>query len=276
VLPRRFTDLSAFGRGIIATVAVITLAITGVAFAASYNALYRLFDSLGLYGEWITLAIPLLLDAAFIGGELAAILAGMLRAITGDPKVHKGWPATVVLICGALTIALNVVHAYLLDPHAGPLTFWRCLAASLPPALMILAFQVDVAIVRWVMIALGKPLHGAETSVAFLGTPAWQAQVPGSWPGYGPGAFPPQPAVGQMPSAAAPANGQNGHPSTPELSQRGVVEMYLSGLDPVTLGVTTGSSIVAALAPLGVRVDERHARRILEEWKHSHAGSEQR
>jgi hypothetical protein len=184
VLPRRFSDLSAFGRAIIATVAVLTVAITAVAFVASYNALYRLFSDLGLYGEWVTRAIPLLLDAAFIGGELAAILAGILRAITGAREISRGWPATVVLVCGALTIALNVVHAYLIGPHEGPLTFWRCLAAALPPGLMILAFQVDIAIVRWVMIALGRPLIGVDAhagTAGFLGVPASQPQTELRW-----------------------------------------------------------------------------------------------
>ena len=34
----------------------------------------------------------------------------------------------------------------------------RRLAAALPPVLMMLAFEIDVQIVRWVMTALGKPL----------------------------------------------------------------------------------------------------------------------
>jgi hypothetical protein len=180
MLPRRFTDLSAFGRGIIATVAILTLAITAVAFAASYNALYHLFDRLGLYGEWVTLAIPLLLDAAFIGAELAAILAGILRAVTGSREVHRGWPVATLLVCGALTIVLNVVHAYFIADD--PLRVWRCLAASLPPVLMMLAFQLDIAIVRWVMVALGRPLSG-DVPGSFLVDPrvAPQMQNP-RWP----------------------------------------------------------------------------------------------
>jgi hypothetical protein len=271
MLPRRFTDLSAFGRSIIATVAVLTVAITAVAFVASYNALYRLFSDLGLYGEWVTRAIPLLLDAAFIGGELAAILAGMLRAITGDRAIHRGWPAAVVLVCGALTIALNVVHAYLLDPHAGPLTFWRCLAAALPPGLMILAFQIDIAIVRWVMIALGRPLIGVDTPGHPLGVP--QVPAGGAFGGYGAGTFPQQGAYGEMPSQSAQRAGQNGHDRGWKGEQ---TREYLGTLDAGELAGMTRAQLTADMHTLGVPIDETYAGAILGKHRANGAIKERR
>ena len=55
-----------------------------------------------------------------------------------------------------------------------------------------------------------------------------------------------------------------------EASLRAAVEMYLSGLTPEGLGVATGNSIVAAMSVQGIAVDERYARRILEEYKADH------
>jgi hypothetical protein len=53
----------------------------------------------------------------------------------------------------------------------------------------------------------------------------------------------------------------------PEASKRAAVEMYLSRLDREQLGVTTGSSIVAALGAAGVPIDESYAGRILGEYR---------
>ena len=55
-----------------------------------------------------------------------------------------------MLLTGALTVWFNLQHAGS-DPG-------RRLAAALPPVLMMLAFEIDIQIVKWVMTALGKPL----------------------------------------------------------------------------------------------------------------------
>ena len=55
-----------------------------------------------------------------------------------------------MLLTGALTVWFNLQHAGA-DPG-------RRLAAALPPVLMMLAFEIDIQIVKWVMTALGKPL----------------------------------------------------------------------------------------------------------------------
>jgi len=254
MLPRRFTDLSAFGRGIIATVAILTLAITAVAFAASYNALYHLFDRLGLYGEWVTLAIPLLLDAAFIGAELAAILAGILRAVTGSREVHRGWPVATLLVCGALTIVLNVVHAYFIADD--PLRVWRCLAASLPPVLMMLAFQLDVAIVRWVMVALGRPLTSIDAhagTAGFLGVPAGRPQMQARWWERS--------EIGQSGQRGSGAGGgvgpADGH-------KRGAVEATLERLgSEQALALGPGGVAAETTTLTGVDVTERYVRQIM-------------
>ena len=139
----QFSDLNPLGRAIIIVVAALTFGVAAVSFATSYGALYAYARDTGLYSERLTRLWPLLLDGAFIVAQLAAILAGILRG-------SRGWPILTMLLTGALTVWFNLQHAGS-DPG-------RRLAAALPPVLMMLAFEIDVQIVSWVMNALGKPL----------------------------------------------------------------------------------------------------------------------
>jgi hypothetical protein len=139
----KFSDLNPLGRAIIITVAVLTFGVAAISFATSYGALYAYARDTGLYSERLTRLWPLLLDGAFIVAQLAAILAGILRG-------SRGWPILTMLLTGALTVWFNLQHAGS-DPG-------RRLAAALPPVLMMLAFEIDIQIVKWVMTALGKPL----------------------------------------------------------------------------------------------------------------------
>jgi Protein of unknown function (DUF2637) len=139
----RFADLNPLGRAIIITVAALTFGVAAISFATSYGALYAYARDTGLYSERLTRLWPLLLDGAFIVAQLAAILAGILRG-------SRGWPILTMLLTGALTVWFNLQHAGA-DPG-------RRLAAALPPVLMMLAFEIDIQIVKWVMTALGKPL----------------------------------------------------------------------------------------------------------------------
>ena len=139
----KFSDLNPLGRAIIITIAALTFGVAAVSFATSYGALYAYARDTGLYSDRLTRLWPLLLDGAFIVAQLAAILAGILRG-------SRGWPILTMLLTGALTVWFNLQHAGS-DPG-------RRLAAALPPVLMMLAFEIDVQIVKWVMTALGKPL----------------------------------------------------------------------------------------------------------------------
>jgi hypothetical protein len=235
-----------------------------VACATSYNAIYRLVEMLGLYSAGITQAFPLMLDVAFIVAELAAILGGIMRAVTRSDEVTKGWPNTTMLLCGVGTIAFNVAHAFLLGGRSDPLTVWRCVVASLPPVLMMVSFQVLIAIVKWVMLHLGRPLNSAA------------ALSPTGMPGYGPGLPGPWTAYGQMPNAAPwpmssgdPQNGHhNGAGELPETYKRAAIESYLSQLSPEQLGKTTGAEVREALAEeQGIEVSERYARRIVDSYR---------
>jgi hypothetical protein len=258
----KFRHLPAAGRAIIVVVAVGVLGIAVVACATSYNAIYRLVGQLGLYGYRINQAFPLLLDAAFLVAELAAILGGIMRAVTRSDEVTAGWPGAAMLLCGLGTIGFNVGHAYLLGGRGDPLTVWRCVVAALPPVLMMVSFQVLIAIVKWVMLHLGRPLNSAAALTPTLG---YGMAAPGPY-----GFFPPHPVFGQVPSAAQQGAGHNGHGELPEPTKRAAVELHLSRLSPQELGVATGSSVVAALAGQGIPVEETYAGRILGEWRVNH------
>ena len=262
----KFRHLPAAGRAIIIVVAIGVFAIAVVACATSYNAIYRLVGQLGLYAYRINQAFPLLLDAAFLVAELAAILAGIMRAVTRSDEVSAGWPGTAMLLCGLGTIGFNVGHAYLLGGRGDPLTIWRCVVAALPPVLMMISFQVLIAIVKWVMLHLGPTPQQRRRP-----HPTAAVSGYGLAPPTGPyGLFPPHPVYRQVPSAAQQGAGQNGHGELPEPTKRAAVEMCLSQLSPEQLGVATGSSVVAALAGQGIAVEETYAGRILGEWRVAH------
>jgi hypothetical protein len=262
----KFRHLPAAGRAIIVVVAIGVLAIAVVACATSYNAIYRLVGQLGLYGYRINQAFPLLLDAAFLVAELAAILGGIMRAVTRSDEVSVGWPGAAMLLCGLGTIGFNVGHAYLLGGRGDPLTVWRCVVASLPPVLMMVSFQVLIAIVKWVMLHLGRPLNSAAALTPTAAVPGYGLAPPPAPYGL----FPPHPVYGQVSSPAQQGVPQNGHGELPEPTKRAAVELHLSRLSPQELGVATGSSIVAALAGQGIPVEETYAGRILGEWRVAH------
>jgi hypothetical protein len=184
----KFSDLNPLGRAIIVAVAVLTFGVAAVSFATSYGALYAYARDTGLYSERLTRLWPLLLDGAFIVAQLAAILAGILRG-------SRGWPILTMLLTGALTVWFNLQHAGS-DPG-------RRLAAALPPVLMMLAFEIDIQIVKWVMSALGKPLGP-------IAPPPPEGVLPGAvWRSDGlewnlpshslPGGYPPE-AYGRVPA----------------------------------------------------------------------------
>jgi len=258
----RFADLNPLGRAIIITIAALTFGVAAVSFATSYGALYAYVRDTGLYSDRLTRLWPLLLDGAFIVAQLAAILAGILRG-------SRGWPILTMLLTGALTVWFNLQHAGS-DPG-------RRLAAALPPVLMMLAFEIDIQIVRWVMTALGKPL-GAITPPApegMLPGAVWRSDglewnvpphsLPGMWPLGTPGAN----SAGHH----LPEYSQNGQPRLPVgedpdpggATKRQRIEEYLDRLSPEQLRNLTVREITNHLQGGGLEVTERYVKQILDQ-----------
>ena len=257
----KFTDLNPLGRAIILVVAVLTFGVAAVSFATSYGALYAYARDTGLYSERLTRLWPLLLDGAFIVAQLAAILAGILRG-------SRAWPILTMLLTGALTVWFNLQHAGS-DPG-------RRLAAALPPVLMMLAFEIDVQIVRWVMQALGRPLgpitppptdHTLPGSVWRSDGLEWNGppySLPGAWPPGAPGA---NWAGHRFPENSH--NRQTGQPAGMDgdgaVTKRQRIEAYLDRLSSEQLQRLTLRELTGALANDGLEVTERYVKHILDQ-----------
>jgi hypothetical protein len=265
----RFSDLNPLGRAIIIVVAVLTFGVAAVSFATSYGALYAYVRDTHLYSERLTRLWPLLLDGAFIVAQLAAILAGILRG-------SRAWPILTMLLTGALTVWFNLQHAGS-DPG-------RRLAAALPPVLMMLAFEIDVQIVRWVMRALGRPLGpitpppppegmlpgpipGAIYRSDGLGWNVPPSVPPAGWP---PSVYGPVPAGHHLPENQH--NGQTGLPAGDGIGGAGVtkrqrIEAYLDRLGSEQANRLTVREITTDLQSEGLEVTERYVKQILDQQR---------
>jgi hypothetical protein len=264
----RFSDLNPLGRAIIIVVAALTFGVAAVSFATSYGGLYAWVRDTGLYSDRLTRLWPLLLDAAFIVAQLAAILAGILRG-------SRGWPILTMLLTGALTVWFNLQHAGA-DPG-------RRLAAALPPVLMMLAFEIDIQIVKWVMTALGRPLGpiappppggmlpgpvpGAIWRSDGQGWNVPQVGAPNGWP---------QGLYGSVPAGHhLPENSQNSQTGLPAgaagdgagVTKRQRIEDYLDWLGPEELQNLTVRELTTELAGQGRAVTERYVKQILDQHR---------
>jgi hypothetical protein len=257
----KFTDLNPLGRAIIIAVAALTAGVAAVSFATSYGALYAYARDTGLYSERLTRLWPLLLDGAFIVAQLAAILAGILRG-------SRGWPIVTMLLTGALTVWFNLQHAGA-DPG-------RRLAAALPPVLMMLAFEIDIQIVRWVMTALGKPLGPITPQPTDHTLPGavWRSDgLEWNGPPYSlPGAWPPGASGVNWAGHRFPENSQDGQTGQPAgmggdgaVTKRQRIEAYLDRLSSEQLQHLTLRELTAALANDGLEVTERYVKHILDQ-----------
>jgi uncharacterized protein DUF2637 len=230
----RFADLNPVGRAIIVAVAVLTAGVAAVAFATSYGALYAFVRGTGLYSPRLAMLWPLLLDATFIVAQLAAILGGILRG-------SRGWPIVTMLLTGALTVWFNLQHAGS-DPG-------RRLAAALPPVLMILAFETDLAIVKWVMRALGRPLDHPDVGAALV-VPQLGPETQTRWR--------PSSELGQTDRWGSGAGG--GVATT----KRTHIEAVLERLGPEQVLELGPEGVAAELADQGVDTTPRYVRRVMD------------
>jgi Protein of unknown function (DUF2637) len=272
-----FSDLNPLGRAIIIAVAALTFGVAAVSFATSYGALYAWVRDTGLYSDRLTHLWPLLLDGAFIVAQLAAILAGILRG-------SRAWPILTMLLTGALTVWFNLQHAGA-DPG-------RRLAAALPPVLMMLAFEIDVQIVKWVMQALGRPLGPITPppSGGMLPGPVpgamwrpdgqgWNVPQVGAPPGWPQGLY-----GGVRAGHHLPENQQNRQTGLPAgadgdgagVTKRQRIEEYLDWLGPEELQHLTVRELTADLQENGLEVTERYVKQILDSQRPAPARPTQR
>jgi hypothetical protein len=149
--------------------------------------------------------------------------------------------------------------------------------------LMMLAFEIDLQIVRWVMTALGKPLSpiAPPPPPGMLASPfpgaiyrqelaGWNLPPngpPSGWPsgGYGP----------NWAGHHLPENPQNGQTSLPGgaggdgagVTKRQRIEEYLDWLGPEELQNLTVRELTTELASQGLEVTERYVKQILDQQR---------
>ncbi len=211
---------------------------------------------------WI---FPLCVDAALLASEVVLVGVSMIKG------VNRAVPFVFMVLFGALTVWFNVARVP---------ADWR-LVTAVPPVAGIFMTLLISFLLKVLALATGKTMQyeapppqagylmPPQTVVTRL--PDGTYGVPGSpFAGYGAGTFPPQGAFGQMPSPTGPGTPQIGPAEVDEATKRRAVELYLSGLAAEQLGVATGSSVVVGVAAQGIPLDERYARRILDEYKAAH------
>jgi hypothetical protein len=147
---------------------------------------------------------------------------------------------------------------------------------------MMLAFEIDVQIVRWVMQALGKPIGPlAPAPEGMLASPlpgaVWRSDQPG-WnvlhPGA-PGGWPPSSYGPVSAGHHLPENQQNGQAGLPvgngadsaAVTKRQRIEEYLDWLGPEELQQLTVRELTAELASQGLEVTERYVKQILDQQR---------
>jgi hypothetical protein len=142
---------------------------------------------------------------------------------------------------------------------------------------MMLAFEIDIQIVRWVMTALGKPLGPIAPPPTEGMLPGaiwrsdgldWNLPPPGIAGGWPPGAY------GQVPAGHhVPENPQSGQtrlqgeagPDPVGVTKRQRIEAYLDRLSPEQLRNLTVREITSDLNNTGLEVTERYVKQILDQ-----------
>jgi hypothetical protein len=143
--------------------------------------------------------------------------------------------------------------------------------------LMMLAFEIDIQIVRWVMTALGKPLGpiAPPPPEGMLPGAVWRSDgldwivpsqsLPGGWPPGTPGV--------NWAGHRFPENQQNGQTGLPAaagregagITKRQRIEAYLNQLAPEQLRNLTVREITSDLQGQGLEVTERYVKHILDQ-----------
>jgi hypothetical protein len=144
---------------------------------------------------------------------------------------------------------------------------------------MMLAFEIDIQIVKWVMTALGKPLGP-------IAPPSTDGMLPGAvWRSDGldwnvphqglPGAWPPGTHGANWAGHYVPENPQNSQTGLPDrgggdgagVTKRQRIEEYLDWLGPEELQNLTVRELTAELASQGLEVTERYVKQILDQQR---------
>src|SRR6266704_4258412 len=251
-------------RTILGCALVLGIGVTAAAFTLSFFALRAVASNPQLeFGKGHAWLFHIALDMALIFAEVLLLGASMVK------DYNRAIPILLVLAFGIGTLYFNVTRV---PPEVRLIT-------AVPPLASIF-MTIGLAYLMKMLTAisgstqqyhLAAPVYGqlgAPPTTTVVQLPDGSYGVPNSpFAGYGAGTFPPQGAYGQMPSSGGVRNPQIGHAEIDDATKRRAVETYLSHLTADQLGVATASSIVVALAELGMPIGESYAGRILTDYK---------
>jgi hypothetical protein len=224
-----FTD-PLLRRGLFAVViamATVVCAVAAAAFFLSFEAIRAFAKQSGGIAPQHAWLAPLLVDS-FI---FVASAADLWFATTGTTRAAQGWwqrlvaalPKLLLAVAAGGSFALNVAHA---PAHVGAQVI-----AALPPAALVLTFEILLVIVRRAVAARVARLSAHHASAA-------DAQPPGTRTSARVGTTQPAPTTPVAPGRPAASSGRRGQATAERLAE--VRALYLDG-------VTVGEQIARRL-----------------------------
>jgi hypothetical protein len=238
--------------------------VAAAAFRLSFVALREVAEQPGLkFGRGNAWLLPIILDAALVVCEVILLAASMVRVRNkrGELETYdRTVPFLLVAIFGAATIYFNVTRV---PAELRAVTV-------LPPAASIL-MTLALAYLMKMLARISGVDHIYEAPPALepkrivRKDDVLQGEI------LRPDASGQADALVQVPSSTTSVNPQTGQAgelsASDPAAKRALMRMYLAEMTPAESGRATGSSIVKAMKAIGVSVNDREARRVLDEWK---------
>lgn len=237
---------------------ILVIAAAVASFTLSFIALREVAGNTVTGWSGYAWVFPVFVDIGLIASEVTLLTLSMMTG-TGLQQLLA---AGAMLLFGALTVYYNATRV----PEA-----WRLVTGAPPVGGIVLTLLFAMLLKAFANhTGVAWRQQGAPQPYSMMGAPGgmiqgamWRPDVP--------------PAYWQMPSLPTSGYPQTGHPALGEdqagEARRTMMRAYLAGLSPDQSGRATGSSIVKAMKAVHVDVNDREARRVLEEWKASSNGA---
>jgi Protein of unknown function (DUF2637) len=165
-----FTD-ALLRRGLVAVVLAIAAIVVGVAVAAfflSFEAIRAFAKHSGGIAPQHAWLAPLLVDSFLF----VASAADLWFAATGTTRAAVGWWQRLVAALPKLLLALAAGGSFALNVAHAPAHLGARVIAALPPAALVLTFEILLVIVRRAVAARLTRLTANHASVLVSGQPA--------------------------------------------------------------------------------------------------------
>jgi hypothetical protein len=242
-----WSDLPTTLRTVLGAALLLVIGVAVASFTLSFIALREVAATpITGWGRnaWI---FPACVDMGLLASEVVLVGVSMIKG------VNRAVPFVFMVVFGALTVWFNIARVP---------ADWR-LVTAVPPVAGLFMTLLIAFLLKTLAVTLGKPLvyHAPGAQFAHLGSPQTTVvQLPDG--SYG---------VPQNPRSTLPEVGRNGHSiSGRGPNKRAIVESYLSGLGPETLGVLTARQVAKDLTERGYPVTERTVVPVLAAARNGH------